>query len=155
MDKMQENKTNLTKKQASTGSIVFLSIVLIIFICSMLYMCGTQDTEEQNESVRKIRDIVYENFIPNVYDKISNIDYYTDIQYRIDSFEVEFNNEISVDNAGIKFDIAPTGGLYETTWICFLDVYHVTYPLFYMTVKFSSSMQASKLSKGIYLVDGK
>ncbi len=92
MDKMQENKTNLTKKQASTGSIVFLSIVLIIFICSMLYMCGTQDTEEQNESVRKIRDIVYENFIPNVYDKISNIDYYTDIQYRIDSFEVEFNN---------------------------------------------------------------
>lgn len=155
MDKLQENKTNSNKKKASFESNVFWIFVLIIFICSMFSMCSTQDTEEQNEIVRNIRDGVYELFIANVYNKISNINYYTDVQYKIDSFEVEFNNEISVDNAGIKFDIAPTGGLYETTWICFLDVYNTTYPLFYMTVKFSSSMQASKLSKGIYLVDGK
>lgn len=93
-------------------------------------MCSTQDKEEQNEIVRNIRDGVYELFIANVYNKISNINYYTDVQYKIDSFEVIFNNEISVDNAGIKFDIAPTGGLYETTWICFLDVYNTTYHYF-------------------------
>ena len=131
MDKLQENKTNSNKKKASFESNVFWIFVLIIFICSMFSMCSTQDTEEQNEIVRNIRDGVYELFIANVYNKISNINYYTDVQYKIDSFEVEFNNEISVDNAGIKFAIVPTGGLYETTWICFLDVYNTA--IYYFT----------------------
>lgn len=156
MNKLEENKQeDVNKNKSSIGSLIFWVIISIIFICSLFTECGNTNSEEQNQMIRNIRDSVYELFIPNVFDKIRNTDYYYDVQYRIDSFEVEFNNKVANNDAYIKFDISPSGGLYETTWMCFLNVYSNSYPLFYMTIKFSSSMQVSKLSRGTYLVDGK
>ncbi len=148
----QDKKSTNTKNEPSPIA-VFIGIVVIAFIIIFGFnQCFGENNAEQNESLRYIRDEIYALFQTNVSEKIDGSDYYTDVQYSVDWFQSEFNKMID-SPVEISFEEV-SDSLYESTWVCGVIVNDTVYPLFYMTVTFSSSFKVTNVVTGKYKIDG-
>lgn len=102
------------------------------------------------EKFLKIQDTFYNKlFMPYIFDKIDSGDYYSDIQYKIDSLMSETNERIG----GTPFYdsyLSLDGGMYKDTWIFYVEYDGYVYGLCWLEVKYSSNMKASSRRANIY-----
>lgn len=104
------------------------------------------EDEKYKDTVREIRDLIYDEFKKNIYDNIKSGMYYSDVQYLVDYFE----NIVAQEIMGFYIYLDLSNGSYHPLWVGRLQGSSQTHNLFFLKLDMSSSFKWEKKYIGIY-----